>query len=122
MVNDFYLAVFEMDMSALSYGTYFGGSLSEEHVDGGTSRFDRRGRVYEAVCAGCGSNDDFPHHARCLVLHEQQSELQPGRVQVRLQCAPGDRRSGGAVHTLHRRHRAIPEPERPRRHLPLGLR
>lgn len=59
--QDFYLAVFEVDMSALSYGTYFGGNLSEEHVDGGTSRFDRRGRVYGAVCAGCGNHDDFPH-------------------------------------------------------------
>ena len=58
--NDFYLAVFDIDMTALFYGTYFGGGTSSEHVDGGTSRFDRRGRVYEAVCAGCGSNDDFP--------------------------------------------------------------
>jgi gliding motility-associated-like protein len=58
--NDFYLAVFDIDMTALFYGTYFGGAASHEHVDGGTSRFDRRGRVYEAVCAGCGSHDDFP--------------------------------------------------------------
>ncbi len=58
--NDFYLAVFEVDMSSISYGTFFGGGTSHEHVDGGTSRFDRRGRVYGAVCAGCGSHDDFP--------------------------------------------------------------
>jgi len=58
--NDFYLAVFDDDMSGLSYASYFGGNQSEEHVDGGTSHFDRRGRVYEAVCAGCGSHDDFP--------------------------------------------------------------
>ncbi len=58
--NDFYLAVFDIDMSSLFYGTFFGGSLSAEHVDGGTSRFDRRGRVYQSVCAGCGGNSDFP--------------------------------------------------------------
>ena len=58
--NDFYLAVFDINMTGLSYATYFGGNQSEEHVDGGTSRFDRRGRVYGAVCAGCGSHDDFP--------------------------------------------------------------
>ncbi len=58
--NDFYLAVFEIDMSSLFYATYFGGSTSAEHVDGGTSRFDRRGRVYQSVCAGCGGNSDFP--------------------------------------------------------------
>ena len=58
--NDFYLAVFDIDMSALFYATYFGGNISAEHVDGGTSRFDRRGRVYQSVCAGCGGNSDFP--------------------------------------------------------------
>ncbi len=58
--NDLYLAVFEVDMSALAYATYFGGNASSEHVDGGTSRFDRRGRVYQSVCAGCGGNSDFP--------------------------------------------------------------
>lgn len=58
--GDFYLAVFEDDMSALTYATYFGGAASGEHVDGGTSRFDRRGRVYQSVCAGCGGNSDFP--------------------------------------------------------------
>lgn len=57
---DFYLAVFEKDLASLLYGTYFGGGLSREHVDGGTSRFDKRGIVYQSVCAGCGSNDDFP--------------------------------------------------------------
>ena len=58
--NDFYLAVFDIDLSDLFYGTFFGGNISAEHVDGGTSRFDRRGRVYQSVCAGCGGNSDFP--------------------------------------------------------------
>ncbi len=58
--NDFYLAVFDIDMTSLFYGTFFGGAQSEEHVDGGTSRFDRRGRVYQSVCAGCGGFSDFP--------------------------------------------------------------
>lgn len=58
--SDFYLMVMEDDASAISYGTYFGGPFSAEHVDGGTSRFDRGGVVYQSVCAGCGSNSDFP--------------------------------------------------------------
>ena len=57
---NFYLAVFGRDMDSLLYATYFGGATSREHVDGGTSRFDKRGIVYQSVCAGCGSNDDFP--------------------------------------------------------------
>ncbi|MEO0405246.1 MAG: PKD domain-containing protein, partial [Bacteroidota bacterium] len=27
---------------------------------GGTSRFNRKGQIYQSVCAGCGGNDDFP--------------------------------------------------------------
>lgn len=58
--SDFYLMVLEPEAVALNYATFFGGGLSKEHVDGGTSRFDKRGHVYQAVCAGCGNLDDFP--------------------------------------------------------------
>lgn len=58
--SDFYLMVLEADAVALSYATFFGGTISQEHVDGGTSRFDKDGVVYQAVCGGCGGYDDFP--------------------------------------------------------------
>ena len=58
--SDFYIMVMSSDASGLVYGSFMGGSVSHEHVDGGTSRFDRKGKVYQAVCAGCGDNDDFP--------------------------------------------------------------
>lgn len=58
--SDFYLMVLNNNASGLLYSTYFGGSVSQEHVDGGTSRFDKNGVVYQAVCAGCGGNNDFP--------------------------------------------------------------
>ncbi|MCT4580591.1 MAG: gliding motility-associated C-terminal domain-containing protein [Flavobacteriales bacterium] len=58
--DDFYLAVLNENAQDLLYATFFGGTLSHEHVDGGTSRFDKRGKVYQAVCAGCGGFDDFP--------------------------------------------------------------
>lgn len=58
--SDFYLALLGPDFSSLKYGTYIGGSNLEEHVDGGTSRFDRSGTVYQAVCAGCGGSSAFP--------------------------------------------------------------
>ncbi|MCC6599258.1 MAG: PKD domain-containing protein, partial [Crocinitomicaceae bacterium] len=58
--SDFYLCVLEPDATALVYASYLGGSLSGEHVDGGTSRFDKKGSVYQAVCAGCQGNSDFP--------------------------------------------------------------
>jgi hypothetical protein len=58
--SDFYLMVLSQDASELLYATFFGGNISATHVDGGTSRFDKRGIVYHAVCAGCGGNSDFP--------------------------------------------------------------
>jgi gliding motility-associated-like protein len=59
--SDFYLMVLEDDMSALSYATYFGSPTASEHVDGGTSRFDRNGICYQSACAGCASSqDNFP--------------------------------------------------------------
>ncbi len=58
--NDFYFMVLEGDASDITFASFFGGGTSSEHVDGGTSRFDRTGKIYQAVCAGCGSNDDFP--------------------------------------------------------------
>ncbi len=58
--SDFYLCVLEPDATALTFATFFGGALSREHVDGGTSKFDKNGSVYQAVCAGCGGNSDFP--------------------------------------------------------------
>lgn len=57
---NFYLLVLTANASSLLYGTYFGGPSSREHVDGGTSRFDKKGIVYQGVCAGCGGRDDFP--------------------------------------------------------------
>lgn len=58
--NDFYLCVLSPNASNLVYGSFYGGAVSSEHVDGGTSRFSKNGFVYQAVCAGCQGNDDFP--------------------------------------------------------------
>lgn len=57
---DFYLMALSKNAASLVYGTYFGGACSKEHVDGGTSRFDKKGIIYQSVCAGCGGFDDFP--------------------------------------------------------------
>ncbi len=44
----FYLAVLTEDMADLEYGTMY----TSGHVDGGTSRFDKNGTVYQGVCSG----------------------------------------------------------------------
>ena len=56
---DFYLLVIERDFADTLYGTYIGGDQAGEHVDGGTSRFDKNGVVYQSVCGGCGGFSDF---------------------------------------------------------------
>ncbi len=58
--NDFYFFVVSKDAIDLLFASYFGGPSSPEHVDGGTSRFDKEGAIYQAVCAGCWGLDDFP--------------------------------------------------------------
>ncbi len=57
--SDFYLLVMDQNATSIEYATFFGGGVNE-HVDGGTSRFDKVGRVYQAVCAGCGGFSSFP--------------------------------------------------------------
>jgi gliding motility-associated-like protein len=44
----FYLAAFVDDLDSLAFGTYY----TDNHVDGGTSRFDKSGIVYQGVCSG----------------------------------------------------------------------
>jgi gliding motility-associated-like protein len=46
----FILSAWEEDMSELAFATYYGAN----HVDGGTSRFDKSGIVYQGVCSGGG--------------------------------------------------------------------
>jgi len=65
--SDFYFIVLAGDGSELLYATFLGGTQSRTHVDGGTSRFDKSGIVYHAVCSGCTSlnaagqaTSDFP--------------------------------------------------------------
>lgn len=63
--SDFYMIVLSRDAQQLIYGTFLGGDNSSptsagDHVDGGTSRFDKNGVVYHAVCAGCWGNSSFP--------------------------------------------------------------
>jgi len=54
--SDFYFIVLDEDAENHLYSTYIGAS-DGDHNDGGTSRFDKRGRVYHAVCTAAG---DFP--------------------------------------------------------------
>ncbi len=59
--SDFYFFVLGKNGQSFLYGSYFGGTGPVgEHVDGGTSRFDKNGVIYQAICGGCGGSSNFP--------------------------------------------------------------
>lgn len=61
--SDFYFFVMERDAQSQLFGSHFGqsGGLGD-HVDGGTSRFDANGIIYQAICACKSGNTptNFP--------------------------------------------------------------
>ena len=63
--QDFYMMVLGPNAATLDYATFYGelhsaSSLGNDHVDGGTSKFDKKGYIYQSVCASCGGSDAFP--------------------------------------------------------------
>ncbi|MBD2723619.1 gliding motility-associated C-terminal domain-containing protein [Hymenobacter armeniacus] len=59
---DFYLMQLSDEARVLEYATFFGTS-ADDHVDGGLSRFDAQGSLYQAVCAcnqGTGAGLPIP--------------------------------------------------------------
>ncbi len=62
--KDFYFFVLEKDATKQLFGSFFGQQdppnvNSTDHVDGGTSRFDAAGIIYQGICANCGGGQ-FP--------------------------------------------------------------
>lgn len=62
--RDFYFFVLEKDAARQLYGSFFGqrdqsAQGTPDHVDGGTSRFDPMGVIYQGMCANC-SPGQFP--------------------------------------------------------------
>lgn len=61
--HDFYFIVFEDSATSILFASFFGGTTGAaggEHADGGTSRFDKKGIIYQAACASCGQASSFP--------------------------------------------------------------
>ncbi|MBA4198381.1 MAG: hypothetical protein C0459_12595 [Chitinophaga sp.] len=60
--SDFYFFVLAKNAQSQLYGSFFGqnGGAYPDHVDGGTSRFDKNGIIYQAICANCNGEAVFP--------------------------------------------------------------
>ncbi|TNE30724.1 MAG: T9SS type B sorting domain-containing protein [Bacteroidetes bacterium] len=93
--NDLYFAVIDASFTKFNYATFFGANdnSAREHVDGGTSRFDPNGVMYQAICAGCGGRSNYPtfpanvvsrvnHSSNCnlavtvIAFDQQQAQVQ----------------------------------------------
>lgn len=64
--KDLYFYVLERDAQKELYATFFGqNGGATDHVDGGTSRFDQEGVIYQAICGNClyAGNPGFPTSA-----------------------------------------------------------
>lgn len=80
--SDFYFAVFNKDAQNLLFGSFFGASGKMEHVDGGTSRFDPDGVVYQAICASCGFGSDFPATPGAYATQKGSNNCNLGAVKI----------------------------------------
>lgn len=81
--SDFYFMVLDRDAQSLLYGTYFGSPSAAEHVDGGTSRFDKKGTIYEGVCAACGGSN-FPTSPGAYSATNGSSNCNFGAIKIGL--------------------------------------
>lgn len=77
--QDFYVMSLDANASFLDYATFFGelhyndSDGGSDHVDGGTSRFDRLATLYQSVCASCGGHDRFPTTANAWSTTNESS-------------------------------------------------
>lgn len=65
--SDFYFFVLEKNAQDILFGAFYGYYSPDrtgfaDHVDGGTSRFDANGIIYQSICAACniGTSPSYP--------------------------------------------------------------
>jgi gliding motility-associated-like protein len=65
--KDFYFFVLKKDAAGVLFGSFYGedngsapGVGGTDHVDGGTSRFDKNGVIYQAICGNCKEFNPVP--------------------------------------------------------------
>lgn len=92
--NDFYFIVLSKDALSLLYATYYGRYSTfggyGEHVDGGTSRFDKNGTIYQAICANCGgpSTPAFPTTSGVWAPTVGSSNCNLAALKINFQLSP----------------------------------
>ncbi len=82
---DFYIMSLSKDATSLDYATFFGEIDSNiykgnDHVDGGTSRFDRYGNFYLSICASCGGSQGLPTTTNAFSAENKSTNCNIGAV------------------------------------------
>ena len=92
---DFYFIVFAPGLTALRYATYYGRNTGTtywegEHVDGGTSRFDKHGIIYQAICANCGgpTSTPFPTTAGAWATVDASNNCNEAALKIAFNIGP----------------------------------
>lgn len=94
--TDFYFIVIKKDAATQLYGTFFGEDNGlpvqdnpnyGEHVDGGTSRFDKNGVIYQAICANCGKPVNFPGTPGSWSSSPGRGQCNLGMLKIRMNFA-----------------------------------
>jgi gliding motility-associated-like protein len=90
--KDFYFFVMEKNANSQLFGSHFGegnnASLGD-HVDGGTSRFDANGVIYQAICA-CktqSGTSTFPTTPGVWSINNRSSECNEAVVKIEMNFA-----------------------------------
>ncbi len=91
--KDFYFFVLEKNATSQLFGSHFGESNAlslGDHVDGGTSRFDANGVIYQAICAcktGNGSATTFPTTPGVWSIVNRGSDCNEAVVKIEMNFA-----------------------------------
>ena len=90
--RDFYFIVLGQNMASLRYATYYGRNSDVadqgEHVDGGTSRFDKHGIIYQAICANCIGGPAFPTTAGAYATLDGSPNCNEAALKIAFNIGP----------------------------------
>ncbi|MGI8600768.1 MAG: PKD domain-containing protein [Chitinophagaceae bacterium] len=85
--KDFYFFVLKKNASEQLYGSFYGQFQGyTDHVDGGTSRFDANGVIYQAICANCGGGS-FPVTPGAWATSHQSAQCNLAMVKIEFDLA-----------------------------------
>jgi gliding motility-associated-like protein len=89
--KDFYFFVLEKNAQSQLFGSHFGEGNSQslgDHVDGGTSRFDANGVIYQAICACKSPNGGtFPTTPGVWSINNRSNSCNEAVVKIEMNFA-----------------------------------